>query len=416
MNTNFQTKTSILISLLLAFFYSTLITVHQRNFFYIIPVLFLLLSIPYCISFFHNRLSFPPLTQISTVFLSHVAIFFTMAFFHDDDLSTLKTTFIIALLFIPSLILFYQVHISLKNLSLIFAFVTIIFGIVALYDKFYLELPRALIERQPIIPAGSIAMTMGLFCLNMVFFFQAQQKKKPQLILFLFVGALLAILCSILTGSRGTWLPLPFILIGLVWVYLRQNKHKMWWLPVGLCLFIIVLAAFPQTGIQKRVQAAQNDMHTCLRYAQCDSSLGHRLQMWKSALLGIEKKPWLGWGEREKFYALKAEQAKQKQIIPTVVEYTHAHNYFLDIFVKKGLLAFLAALAIVLFPFYLFWQTYRNKPSPEQKCICEMGMILTVSTFIYCLSDVFIGLQLGMVFYCVTLALLMGVLFSIKDV
>ena len=396
-----------LLFVLLSFF-STFLIIEQRNYYYNAPLVCILMGFA-CLyldikqnQFDKSRLPLGVMVAFAFYTFSSLSIFFIQPeqfHLYKPDLAPLVA--------IPIIYAVFSSSITAKQLSLIFAIGAIVVGLVGFYDKYILDLPRALINRQPIIPAGAAAMVLGLFCLNTAAYYR---RRNTQYFTLFMLAALLGIFCSILTGSRGTWLPL-FL---MVWVFAYKFSEGRWkWFSLFILMFVVMVTlvySIPQTGVQLRLSQAYNDVSLYFSGGNKATSLGLRFEFWKSAIDGFIQRPLFGWGEQ--YQLLKDSQLADGTIIKAAAtsDFTHAHNQFLDNLVKKGILGFFALLAFLLVPLKFYWSAWRNNSSEGDKLLAEYGIILVISTVLFSLSDVFLGLQLGMLFYSFTNAILIGLL------
>lgn len=388
-------------------FYSTFLIVEQRNYYYNAPLVCFLMGIGCAYvdirrgQFAKRRLPLGIITAFSFYTLSALSIYFI----HPEQFRLLKAD-LIPLLVIPIIYAVFSSSIITKQILIIFAVGAIMIGLVGAYDKYVLALPRALIERQPIIPAGGAAMILGLFCLSAA----AAYKSRTKYCLFFIVAAIFGVFGSVLTGSRGTWLPLLI----MIWVFAYKFSERRWhWFVTFIVVFVGLTAVvyfIPQTGVQARMAEAYYDIAQYFQGGNQATSIGLRFEFWKSALDGFIQRPWFGWGDQ--YQQLKDSQLAQGLIIKEAADeyFTHAHNQFLENMVKKGLLGLLALLALLLVPLRFYVSALKNSSSDEGKLLAELGIVLVLSTCLFSLSDVFLGLQLGMVFYAFTNAILIGLL------
>lgn len=283
-----------LLFVLLSFF-STFLIIEQRNYYYNAPLVCILMGFA-CLyldikqnQFDKSRLPLGVMVAFAFYTFSSLSIFFIQPeqfHLYKPDLAPLVA--------IPIIYAVFSSSITAKQLSLIFAIGAIVVGLVGFYDKYILDLPRALINRQPIIPAGAAAMVLGLFCLNTAAYYR---RRNTQYFTLFMLAALLGIFCSILTGSRGTWLPL-FL---MVWVFAYKFSEGRWkWFSLFILMFVVMVTlvySIPQTGVQLRLSQAYNDVSLYFSGGNKATSLGLRFEFWKSAIDGFIQRPLFGWGE-----------------------------------------------------------------------------------------------------------------------
>ncbi|QRN41354.1 MAG: hypothetical protein GKC53_04295 [Neisseriaceae bacterium] len=389
---------------LLLVFFSTLVIVSQRNFYFIIPTIFSIFGI---ILLVHNSF----IIHSFKINKDHLIILYTfstytitasvLALIHGESFSSIKFE-LIPLILLPAFLFFCHTLNYTKSLNYIFPIATIIIGIYALYDKYVQGTERALETQQPVIPAAGIVITLSLFCLTL--FFDAYKRNKIYS-LFTLMTFLLGVTASVLTGSRGAWLCFPIVFIVLFIHYLAHIPKLITtlFLPIILIIFMSFLFLY-DTGISVRLDQIRTDLIWYFQDSNPNSSIGLRFEFWKSAIDGFLQKPLLGWGNANYIF-VKELQAKNGLIIPEAVPFVHAHNQFLDVLVKKGIFLFLATLSILFVPLHMFYK-YRQ----HNETISILGYILIFNIFTFCLSDSFLRLPLGMIFYMMTVYMLLGFL------
>lgn len=273
----------------------------------------------------------------------------------------------------------------------------------ALFDRLVTGYGRAF-EWMVAIQGGDISMTLGLLSLCGVMW--SIKTANKGLTIYFALAAMLGILGSILSGSRGGWVLFPVILFVIYRMFQDWFSPKVK-LGMGLALALLVIFCLtPQSGVPKRVQDAKSDISLYLSGKDKSTSLGYRFEFWKSAMDSFIEKPLFGWG----YHGVRQSQEQQyKQGIITKAAYdfnSHAHNQFLDEMAKRGIIGLSALLALLLIPLYLFKQYLTKASTPEVRTLAAAGVILILSTIDYSLSQAFLYHSSGIVFYCMSVILL----------
>ncbi|MFH4416035.1 MAG: O-antigen ligase family protein [Neisseriaceae bacterium] len=396
-------KVETVIDVLLLFFFSTLLTVSQRNFYFVVPALLLFGSLGFCL--YQAVVSGFSLSReqrlVSYTFAIYSLVCLSIGLLHGDPFNSIKFE-LLPIVLLPVFWLFTNFLRRAQAVYCIFPIATLLTALVAGYDKYGLGIERALEPQQPVIPAAGIVMTFSLFCL--VFFFKSYQKNVSYSLVALtsFVFGLIA---SILTESRGAWICLPVVLVGLLWHFWPHIPAfvKKLLIPITISLLLIALV-FLNTGIVHRLEQVKTDLVWYFVNHNANSSIGLRFEFWKSALDGFLQKPLWGWGVAD-YLSLKELQVERGLIIPQALPFVHAHNQFLDVLVKKGIFGLLSTIGLFLLPMR-FYIRYWSKSS----LVSMLGCILIFNVFTFCLTDSFLRLPLGMIFYVVTNYLLLGFL------
>lgn len=150
------------------------------------------------------------------------------------------------------------------------------------------------------------------------------------------LAALLGLAASVASGSRGGWLALPLLVLALLWRGTAVQRLRA--LAAAAAASLLLLALPP---VQERVQLAWHEYQS---QRMDNTSIGLRLSFWQLARELGQAHPWLGAGQVG--YEQAQRQAVAQQRMPSqAVEFNHAHNEWLDMLAKRGMLG-VAALAL----------------------------------------------------------------------
>lgn len=198
------------------------------------------------------------------------------------------------------------------------------------------------------------------------------------------IGAALGLAASLASGSRGGWVVLPLLLLLALWLAPRpqgraQGRHG--WRALGVtALVCAMLALLPP--VQQRAERAANEY---LRAEQRmdDTSIGLRLAFWRQAWADGQSNPWVGVGQSG-YEQLQREAVAHGLMPAQAVEFNHAHNEWLDMFAKRGLLGVIGLLLFYAVPGALFWRGLRqqaNQATPDAgarhaAAVCGLATVL----------------------------------------
>lgn len=259
------------------------------------------------------------------------------------------------------------------------------------------------------IQYGNLSMLLGVLCLAGLGWAVAQRGRLAWSLL-LVLGAALGILGSLLSGSRGGWIGVPFILLVLYRGYGRDLSLKMvFGLAAAVMVSLIAVYQVQETGVASRVQQAFNDVDQYLDDSNRNTSIGWRFEMWRGAAQLIAEKPLSGWGDAGYQPAMQA-LADRGVIVQRAARFGHAHNEYLDIFAKWGVLGLLSLLALYLIPLILFTRRMNCLDLPRRS-IAVAGALLSVSYIDFSLTQAFLlAHNSGTMMYAFLLAVLWGLL------
>lgn len=305
------------------------------------------------------------------------------------------------LLLIP-LIFFFNLYPIKKEI--VFHFIPIgafLVGIIAIYQKFILKLPKPFPETMH-IQAGNISILLGLLSIAIAFYWFSEKKNKIAILYILFSA--FGLLASILTGARGGWIAFPFcFLLILIFNLQHINKKMIIFISVLLSVALSIFITRPEFGIQQRYNEAESDIVAYFEKGNKNSSLGARFDMWENALTAISKKPILGHGSIG-YDDFREKQIKANQMAETTT-FNSLHNQYLEAFVKRGIIGFISLISIMVIPLMIFSRRLKNYDN-SLKCISILGIIHIISHSFFFLSQSFLAHNSGSIFYFFILILL----------
>jgi len=248
------------------------------------------------------------------------------------------------------------------------------------------------------IQYGNISITLGILCLCGLPWAKQQQTHARTWMAMLFIGAAAGVAGSLLTGSRGSWMALPLCLA--IFACTQGSvlgKRLAGAGALALCTISAVLWVLPQSGLKARIELAFSEADDYVVRGNADSSVGARLEMWRT---GIAMLPghWLaGWG-KQGMVERKAELVRQGLAAPSIEEHTHLHNEYLDALVKRGLPGLLALLALYLTPLALFARRLRDADGAVRSYALA-GTLLTAAYLTFGLTQAFLTHNNGVMIF-----------------
>lgn len=275
-------------------------------------------------------------------------------------------------------------------------------GLFAIYQKLYLGAYRAQGHFHP-IQFGNMSMLWGVLCaavaLHLVISAKGVFTRQRQILFVLFVlAAGMGVLGSLLSGSRGGWIGIPFILLVLWRAYGGWLSLKF---KLAAVVFLLLAAALvwlvPQTGVEYRAMKAVTELTDYVIHDRNHgSSVGQRLQMWENAFKMFPEHPIMGWGDQG--YRQHIRHLAQEGVLSRHIEYGHAHNQFLDFMVKHGAPGLVALLLFFFYPLVVFGRRLAAQDA-ELKLFATAGSLLCVGFIDFSLTQAVIGHMGGLMAY-----------------
>lgn len=251
-----------------------------------------------------------------------------------------------------------------------------------------------------VIQFGNISMLLGMLCLagaGWAWF----TRRSTAWTLLLLAGFVCGLMGSLFSGSRGGWIGAPFVLLLVLFGYRdRMPRHALSATIVLAALAMALLYMTPSMGIKPRVEQAINDVQLYVGQGKADTSVGARLEMWRTGALIVRESPWIGMGGQgmERYIETLAQQGK---VDPFMTNFGHLHNEFVDMAARRGILGLALLLALYLVPLRLFAARLRSG-SQATRPYALAGSVLCVSYIDYGLSQTFLSHNSGVMvfFFC----------------
>ena len=282
---------------------------------------------------------------------------------------------------------------------------------IAAYQALVLKMPRVSGFTNA-IQYGGIAMYLGFAAVTIALL---GRWSKLQSIVLGLLGAC-GIFASFLSDSRGSWVVIPLLILA-IWVMAWGNGYKrLANIAAGVMLLLGVLLTIPAYNkLEQRTAEASREVSLYLKDPQkyAVTSVGQRLEQWRLALHLIEQRPLAGWG-LSGYPKAKQQMVDQGLAHPSVMEYGHAHNEILDMWVKRGLLGLVLLLLFYAVPAYVFWPTQKRlakvAAADRSKALAlrASASLLPLAYFGFGWTQVFFAHNSGNMFYIFGLAVLWG--------
>jgi O-antigen ligase len=258
------------------------------------------------------------------------------------------------------------------------------------------------------IQYGNISSIIGMLCLAGLGW-AMQQERRVYWVALLLGGFVMGMLGSLFTGSRGSWVGLPFCLWILYRAYGGEVRKR--YVLGGFTAVVLAVAlayAIPRTAVKERVHAAINETMSYLQTRNADSSLGTRLEMWRVGYLAAAERPVLGWG-KSGFVKWESAQISAGRIDPLMEGNNHVYNEWFDAVVKRGLAGLIALLALYGVPLWLF-RKHAKAASRRARPYAVAGMMLITNYICFGFSQVFLAHNTGVMTLAFSLVILWGLL------
>lgn len=258
------------------------------------------------------------------------------------------------------------------------------------------------------IQYGNISFIIGILCLTGLGW-AILQRDSRKWIIFLSCGFVMGMLGSLFTGSRGSWVGLPFCLYIMYRCYGGEvSKRYAWGGIVFVMVAVAVAYTIPRTQLKARSELAISESITYFKVRNAETSIGTRIEMWRAGAMAAAERPVLGWGKAG-FVDWESAAIDAGRVHPFMRENNHVYNEWLDAEVKRGILGLIALLALYAVPMRLFVARLKTA-SRRTKPYAIGGIMLVVNYICFGFSQVFLAHNTGVMTLAFSTVILWGLL------
>lgn len=302
------------------------------------------------------------------------------------------------------------IKVSLAPLMIGILFGAVGAGVLALYQKYYLNL-HDIHGYAMQINFGNISILLGMMSLAGLFMVNSVAYKKSFYIITI-LAFVMGIAGSLLSGTRGGWVAIPFF-IGLFIIFFPFSRAYKIIGSVSLILALI-LVYFSNDYVQSRVNSVYKNTHIYYNSSTIDSlnSAGRRLVEWKAGWLMFTEHPIFGIGSGEYKQALQEKIAAGE--VKKIDLVGHAHNEALQIMVITGIIGLFAYLSLYAGVTYFFYSSLVRSHITRVKYLSFLGVMIVGAFFIFGLTNYSFVHNMMILFFAVMVAVLAGMISRIE--
>ncbi|RUR35551.1 O-antigen ligase family protein [Vreelandella populi] len=261
-------------------------------------------------------------------------------------------------------------------------------GLIAIYDRVIIGLARA-DNGINAIPFGNLSLLLGAISLIVaIYYVQRQRQHYFWLVLLAISAALLGFLASLLSGTRGGWVSIPFIVALLAPATRNLITPKTRNIAILFIVLIIVgTIAYPPTGVWLRLASIFEDAYQYFVNNEANNSLGIRLEMWRAGWIMFIENPILGVGEGsvQKLLPLlvSEEIAYERGIV-----YPQLHSDIIDTLARRGVVGVISLLFLyIAFALAFTKKMLQDNYQLHSHLLAVSGMMVIVAFFDFGLTQ-----------------------------
>ena len=346
-----------------------------------------------------------------------MAIIWGMHLFNTDTLETRtlgldrSAKYVLALLALPAMLIGTRWPRALATGCWVGAALA---GLIALRDVFYLQLPRAEGHTNA-IHFGNIALL--LTCWAALWTLQTRSDSNQSSPLWPILGGTtcaLGMTAVVLSGSRGGWMALPVLGALLAWQWKHNRPHPTpqrtpsalpWVLVIGFSGLLVLNTPV----LHQRIEKAHSEWAGWMQTGESNNSVGQRLAHWQFAWNMFLERPAVGWGQAaydtERLKAIDDGRAPEP-----MRHFNHAHNEWLDMAAKRGVVGVLGLVALLGVPGWLYSRKLRSTHHRTTRTLALCGLATVLGYGVFGLTQVMFAHNAGNMMYLFMNTLWLGAL------
>lgn len=238
---------------------------------------------------------------------------------------------------------------------------------------------------------GNIALLFGVLCMTRAL----TTLKLSWLNVLMWLGFASGVAASVWSQTRGGWLAIALV---FAWVMLHAIKS---WSKRVLAVFVLFgCMAIPATqfGLLQRVESraaeAVTEVKAYVQTNQQNTSVGSRLAMWHFAIQQVSEAPLLGQGHQG-WIELRDQAIAHGELDPFIANFSHVHNEYLDVLLKRGVVGLMLLLLLYLGPMFCFFKSHLEATDVDVKSLAMAGTVIPMMYMDFGLTQLFLGHNSG---------------------
>ncbi len=259
---------------------------------------------------------------------------------------------------------------------------------IAIYERAVIGLERA-DNGINAIPFGNLSLLMAVLSLVAgIYYFHQRRQFYYWLLTLAISAAFLGFVASLLSGTRGGWISIPFLAALLLPATKNLITSKVRNIALLLIMIIAVaIIAYPPTGVWSRLMAIFNNIYQYFINNDADTSLGMRFELWRAGWYMFKDSPVMGVGEGGVQVWLKS-LASEGLLHEDVAIYPQLHSDIIDTLARRGLLGLISLLLLyTVFAYAFAKKVLQANDNVRFRLLAISGLMVIIAFFDFGLSQ-----------------------------
>lgn len=310
------------------------------------------------------------------------------------------------ILVLPVFLLMKHIRLNIFWLYIGILISACVFGLTAIYQSQFLGIGRAngwITDLRSPITFGNASLLFAVLSLASYTFLK-QKLGFLWACLLVSMAAGLAGYASLLSGTRGGWISVPFLLMVLVATGSKRPVLANFF-AIVVALLLFLLAYLGIDSVTSRIESAWHELARMFeKQAFTGGSVGTRLQMWWAAILLFMDNPLCGVGLGN-YREAKLVLIDQGLLTSSIEVYSYAHSDLFHYLAEMGLIGIVPLFGFFLSCFYLVFRHIEFNQS-----LAVMALLILVVRFDIGLTQVQFVYHYTTTLYAMMFAVIAGLM------
>ncbi len=257
---------------------------------------------------------------------------------------------------------------------------------------------------------GTYSVVLFGICL-----FQTQFSNKKLMLFYQIAGVIVSAWLVMGSGTRGSWVALPFILIVWLFVYKKRYSNDFGYWAACLLFVLLVGLFYFIPSLRERALSGVMEVYYWVNGESIDTSSGIRLSMWKMSWQLFIHNPVFGYGDGGYIPYLSKPWfgSTATDLVKETIACCGPHNELLTNMLNSGILGGISVIGLFFVPLFFFLKNTFNSNNKISEA-SQVGLVYIIVLIVSSITGGVFHLKYTATFYGLTIAGLFAQIFSEK--